>query len=686
MNISHVFDSVFSVQLSLALLHFVWQGALIAGGAVLAVWLLGQRSPQRRYRVYLTALVLMLLCLPVTLGVVVRWSPSREQPVADPSPEVSSAVDVETKGSLWRAPASGSSETVGGTEPIASPTEVTAPAPWLRREAWARWTAWSYLAGVAVMFARVCLAVLGGRRLRRTASSLSEPDLLEAIRTQMARFGLRIAPSVAWCDRVLVPVVIGMIKPAILLPASLATGLTPGQLQLVIAHELAHLYRWDHIAIVFQRVVEAVFFFHPAVWYISRRLSVEREWCCDELVLRAGSNAGEYAESLLRVAELTRPAATVAPLVAVAMTRGGRGSRALVQRLSRILGQPECSPVRLVNPWPLAVGLVVCLGAALICGSAGSIRALAQADSAEAAPLPNGNEPTAGAPDEQANKEGRSGASGRFITNVGQYNLHDGKLVIRVWEEDRKIRWSATQPAKVTKNGTIGPETVRPNDGMSKESPWFVFSSSSQVIWNYDGDKKMNVLTFGETGSFWKEVDLVPAWPILFQPDATVPKEVLDRLPPDLRSLGNAKVEGKGSTGAADEQKGGKARPKETVGLAVRINATDAKSKRPVKSLALIPSDYEESVRQPTWQSQYLKRFVDTPAEFRTERPWDATVLRIEADGYIPFLTRPIRRDEGELTLEVALTPDPGLAGKVLTPSGAPADGAVLRSAPIPTK
>ena len=247
---------------------------------------------------------------------------------------------------------------------VGVPNGMAATAPWLRREAWARWTAWGYLAGVAVMFARVCLAMLGGRRLRRRASPVSEPDLLEAIQAQMVRLGLRIAPSVAWCDRVLVPVVIGTIKPAILLPASLATGLTPGQLQLVIAHELAHLYRWDHVALVFQRVVEAVFFFHPAVWYISRRLSVERELCCDELVLRAGSNASEYAESLLRVAELIRPAATVAPLVAVAMARGGRGSRALVQRLSRILGEPEGSPVRLVNPWPLAVGLAVCLGAA----------------------------------------------------------------------------------------------------------------------------------------------------------------------------------------------------------------------------------------------------------------------------------------------------------------------------------
>ena len=70
------------MHLTLALLHFVWQGALIVGGSVLAVWLLGRGSPQRRYRIYLTAMVLMLLCLPVTLGVVVRWNSDRELPAA----------------------------------------------------------------------------------------------------------------------------------------------------------------------------------------------------------------------------------------------------------------------------------------------------------------------------------------------------------------------------------------------------------------------------------------------------------------------------------------------------------------------------------------------------------------------------------------------------------------------------
>lgn len=401
MNASPLFDNAFCVHLTLALLHFLWQGALLAGGVVPAVWLLGRGSPQRRYRVYLAALVLMLLCFPVTLGAVVRWSAGRTPPATDFGLGRSSAAAVRTALASRHDPAWRSSEAFARTEPAAAPSELTAAPSWRRWDTWALWIAWSYLAGVAIMLARVSLAVLGGRRLRRRTTPLTEPDLLAALRVQVERFGLRIAPSVAWCDRVLVPVAIGLVKPAVLLPASLATGLTPAQLQLVIAHELAHLYRWDHIALVFQRVVEAVFFFHPAVWYFSRRLSVERELCCDELVLSAGGSAGEYAESLLRVVELSRPAARPAPRVAVAMASGRQGSRALVHRLSRILGQPECSPVRLTHPGFLALGLACCLAAALglLAGDRGLLaRAIPGDDEQAAAPAGAGVPATAPQP------------------------------------------------------------------------------------------------------------------------------------------------------------------------------------------------------------------------------------------------------------------------------------------------
>ena len=91
--------------------------------------------------------------------------------------------------------------------------------------------------------------------------------------------------------------VLGWLKPIILLPPSALTGLTPRQLEMVLAHELAHLVRYDHVINAFQAVVEAVLFYHPAVWWVSRRIREERELCCDDRALALSSGEFERADA-----------------------------------------------------------------------------------------------------------------------------------------------------------------------------------------------------------------------------------------------------------------------------------------------------------------------------------------------------------------------------------------------------
>ncbi len=112
--------------------------------------------------------------------------------------------------------------------------------------------------------------------------------------------------------------------------------------------------------------------------------------------------------------------------------------------------------------------------------------------------------------------------------------------------------------------------------------------------------------------------------------------------------------------------------------LCVRINATDSKTKEPIKSLSVTWSSCEPREKHLTWQSQGLKKYVDGPVEFRLARPWPETVLRIEAHGYIPVISRPFKEDEGNVTIDVTMKSDPGLVGKVLMPDGAPADHATV--------
>ena len=114
------------------------------------------------------------------------------------------------------------------------------------------------------------------------------------------------------------PGVVGIWRPVLLLPEGLVDRLTPAQLNAVIAHERCHIRRHDNLAAAVHMLVEAIFWFHPLVWWIERRMIDERERACDEAVLRAGKDPADYAEGILTVCRFTLRA----PLACVAGVSG----------------------------------------------------------------------------------------------------------------------------------------------------------------------------------------------------------------------------------------------------------------------------------------------------------------------------------------------------------------------------
>ena len=132
---------------------------------------------------------------------------------------------------------------------------------------------------------------------------VSNLQLIHVINLQVHKVGLRFVPVVAYCDRITVPTVIGLVKPMVLLPATILTNLSLQEVTAIITHELAHIRRHDLWMNLAQRIIEAVFFFHPVVWYISRKISQERELCCDDLVVSLGNEPLSYAGALLHMAE-----------------------------------------------------------------------------------------------------------------------------------------------------------------------------------------------------------------------------------------------------------------------------------------------------------------------------------------------------------------------------------------------
>ena len=132
--------------------------------------------------------------------------------------------------------------------------------------------------------------------------------------------------------RISVPVVLGHVKPVIVLPAAALSGLSPAQLDAILAHELAHVRRHDYLVNLAQAVIETLLFYHPAVWWVSRQVRETREHCCDDLAVTVCRSRREYVHALLDLEQLRDST----PALALGATDGS-----LLARGRRLLAPPQ---------------------------------------------------------------------------------------------------------------------------------------------------------------------------------------------------------------------------------------------------------------------------------------------------------------------------------------------------------
>jgi beta-lactamase regulating signal transducer with metallopeptidase domain len=216
-----------------------------------------------------------------------------------------------------------------------------------------------YVFGVGIMLLRLLLAAGGTRRLRRSGRPIDDPRLLERLDSLARRVGLRVRPLVATSAKGAVPVVVGIMKPVIMLPGCVLSGLDPAQLEAILLHELAHIRRCDPLINLLQRCAETVLFFQPAVWIVSRRMRVLREDCCDDIVLQCEVPQSLYAESLVAVSEL-REGRTPGQTLAVAAVNPAE--RSLRRRVLRIPGESQgTGPLRVTRGGVLTLATLVVL-------------------------------------------------------------------------------------------------------------------------------------------------------------------------------------------------------------------------------------------------------------------------------------------------------------------------------------
>lgn len=374
-----VLDAATVWQLTLALWHTCWFGILAAGLAALGNLLLRRAPAWQRYWLSFAALAVMGACLPVSF-LLVRASdadgaasPIAASVLSETTPEV--AMRSEHPGSDAVARENNPNASTGLRAPPDGAVTAERPAHLEQspaRPPAARWEAPAhavapyvtalYLLGVIAMLGKLIVAIQGGKRLRAGSAPILEPRLLELVARQSRRLALKVVPAVAFCERIAVPVVVGVVRPMVLIPAGMLTGMPPDELSAVLTHELAHIRRHDHWLILVQRCLEALLFFHPAAWYLSRRVHAERESCCDDLVVAAGGDRLVYAQSLLRVAEL-RLSGDARRNKLVALAADGSQPSQLRLRIARLLGE-ACEPhVRFRNRWPAILLGLVCAAA-----------------------------------------------------------------------------------------------------------------------------------------------------------------------------------------------------------------------------------------------------------------------------------------------------------------------------------
>ncbi len=363
-------------RLGWTLVHFVWQGALIAVLTAVALWFLRRHAVSSRYVVSCTALLACVAAVMATFALVpaprrvpevmraLNMPPLPElsefgRAVEDPSearpdpapalPIVPSALEMPTHPLLPIAPTP--------AEPAARPAgridRLRSLAGWI--EPHLTWIVTAWLAGILLLSTRLLYGWVAVQRIRRRFVAPAANHCQRVLADAALR--LRVGRPVRLLTSALVqvPVTIGSLRPVILLPVSALTGLSEDQLRAVLAHELAHIRRHDYLVNILQSVVETLLFYHPAVWYLSRRIRIEREHCCDDLAVACCGDRLLYARTLVTMEELR--AASSAPSLAAAAT-GGR----LIDRIRRVLGQPSAS-ARFTTP---VGGIVAFIGIVMI--------------------------------------------------------------------------------------------------------------------------------------------------------------------------------------------------------------------------------------------------------------------------------------------------------------------------------
>lgn len=211
-----------------------------------------------------------------------------------------------------------------------------------------------WLLGTLAFASRMISGWLYTEKMREHAIPV-EPHWMETLTRLLDQVGIWRKVSLAISTFTEVPVLVGYVKPVVLFPAAMFTGLSSAQVEAILVHELMHIRRNDYLINLFQLAVEAIFFFNPFIWLLSHQIRKEREFACDDAVVRSGGDSLAYANALVQLEEIRHGRFSAALSVA-----GERSE--LFTRIKRIMGSTtrSYSGMERLLPLGLLVGGLIC--------------------------------------------------------------------------------------------------------------------------------------------------------------------------------------------------------------------------------------------------------------------------------------------------------------------------------------
>jgi len=320
-------NSPLMYSIALTLIHFLWQGVLVALALKTLLTFLPNQKSQLRYTLSFVAMGLNLVIPFITFFIIYKPFYLQLVQSASYSPILSlEFTQIIIKENGWYA-------------------NIADYLPYIT-------VLWLLI--VSTLSLKLLVQLHAVNKLPKQNTITPDINLLIRFKTLSEQIGIKKVPTLVLSLNTHVPMAIGWIKPIVLIPVSMLTGLTPTQLDMLILHELAHIRRYDYFVNFLQTIVETILFFHPCVMWVSNQMRNEREYCSDDIAVKHCGDPIAYAHTLADTASLCNKHRNHSiPTMAIAASGGD-----LTQRVLRLVNQHHCASSNKVSQWFAALSIL----------------------------------------------------------------------------------------------------------------------------------------------------------------------------------------------------------------------------------------------------------------------------------------------------------------------------------------